>query len=142
MIGGPWVVDASVVVEYLVELQLAPQARRVFAEANTEADLWAPDLLFVECLSALRKLVGRKAITAKEGTRAAQWLHRLPIQITGSRPLVDAMWSQRDALTPYDACYASLAWRLGASLVTADAKLARSLRRKRRRVSLLQELGP
>jgi predicted nucleic acid-binding protein len=36
------------------------------------------------------------------------------------------VWSLRDNLTSYDACYVALAERLGAVLVTADGRLARA----------------
>jgi predicted nucleic acid-binding protein len=128
VISGPTVVDASVVVEYLIELQLTAQATRFFAGLVTGAgdlQLWAPDLIFVEATAALRKLVRRRAITEREGVQAVRRLARLPIIATGTAGLLPAVWRLRNIITAYDACYVALAVRLGAPMVTADAHLGR-----------------
>ena len=129
MISGPTVVDASVVVEYLIELQLAAHATRFFAglvSGEGDLQLWAPDLIFAEATSALRKLVRRRAITEREGGQAVQRLARLPIIATGTAGLLPAVWRLRSTITAYDACYVALAARLGAPMVTADARLGRA----------------
>lgn len=132
MTSGPIVVDASVVVEYLVDLGQTDYADRVFRRAaNGDLNLWAPDLIYAECTSALRKLVVRKAIRTSAGARAVAQLERLPLRVTGTLPLLSETWQLRGTITPYDACYVALSRRLDVPLLTADEKLARSLRRGR-----------
>ena len=141
MIAGPVVVDASVVVEYLVDLGRTRATDRLFGalvDADRNLELWAPDLVYAECASALRKLVARKAVPATAGGRAIDQLRRLPLRVTGTRSLLREMWSLRGRLTSYDACYLALARRLDVPLVTADEKLARATRGVR--VLLLEEL--
>ena len=144
MISGVAVVDASVVVEYLVELQLAEQATRFFAGlvAEPPLELWAPDLIYPETVSALRKLVQRSAIAADAGTRAVERLVRLPLIATGTGGLMAKAWALRRSVTPYDACYLALAARLRAPFVTADARLARGQRGRTPRVVFLGDLAP
>ena len=144
MISGVAVVDASVVVEYLVELQLEAQATRFFAGlvAEPALELWAPDLVYPEAVSALRKLVQRRAITVDAGTRAVERLIRLPLIATGTGGLMAEAWALRRSVTPYDACYLALAARLRAPFVTADARLARGQRGRTGRVLFLGDLGP
>jgi predicted nucleic acid-binding protein len=128
VISGPTVVDASVVVEYLIELQLTAQATRFFGGLVSGAgdlELWAPDLIFAEATSALRKLVRRRAISDREGLQGVQRLTRLPIIATGTAGLLPAVWKLREVVTAYDACYLALAVRLDAPMITADARLAR-----------------
>jgi predicted nucleic acid-binding protein len=144
VIAGPVVIDASVVVEYLVALKLTGEASRLFArlrDVDTQLELWAPDLIFPEVLSALRKLVWRRAIPARAGERAVEQLIRLPILASGSSALMRDVWRLRGALTPYDACYVALARRLRAPFVTADGRLARALSRRRDRVLHLSEVS-
>lgn len=122
------VVDASVVVEYLVDLALTEQATLLFRRLD-DADpieLWAPDLLHVEIASALRKLVRRKAISARDGERSLRNLLRLPLCTTGMAGILLDAWKIRDRVTPYDAMYLLLARELDAPLVTADIRLARA----------------
>ncbi len=123
------VIDASVVVEYLVSIRWADQATRIFRRLTDPAadlELWAPDLIFVECASALRRLVATGAIDGPAGGRAVDKLPRLPIQAAGTAALIEDVWKLRATLTAYDACYVALASRLGATLVTADRALARA----------------
>jgi predicted nucleic acid-binding protein len=140
---GPTVVDASAVVEYLVSMEFPRQAARLFgglADLEPSIELWAPDLVYAETVSALRKLVQRRAIRPGEGAQAVEWLLRLPLVATGTADLARELWELRTWLTPYDACYAALAKRLGGALVTADGRLARTLTRRGYRAVFLGDL--
>jgi predicted nucleic acid-binding protein len=144
VISGVAVVDASAVVEYLVELQLAEQASGFFAGlvAEPALEIWAPDLIYPETVSALRKVVQRRAIDADAGRRAVERLVRLPLVATGTAGLMVEAWALRRSVTPYDACYLALAGRLNAPFVTADARLARGQRGRTPRVLFLGDLAP
>lgn len=142
MITGPVVIDASVVVELLVDLGGADQADRLFdrlADDDGGLEGWAPDLIYAEVASALRKLVARRTIPASAGGRAIGQLAGLPIIPAGTAALLPDVWRLRGELTPYDACYVALARRLGATLVTADARLLRARAGSRDRVLHLAE---
>lgn len=140
-LAGAAVVDASVVVEYLVALTLTDHANALFrAVADHELELWAPDLMYPESVSALRRLVRLRSITAAAAEQACDHLLQLPLLVTGTRDLMKRAWALRESLTPYDACYAALAEAIGAPLVTADRKLARSLASLRAAVLYLGDL--
>jgi predicted nucleic acid-binding protein len=139
--AGPVVIDASAVVEYLVELTLPDPATRLFRRvAEGRVELWAPDLVHPESASALRKLVRLEAITAADAETALENLVDLPISIAGTAALMRDVWRMQAFLTPYDACYVALADALGAELVTAERKLANELRKRRKRARFLGEL--
>lgn len=142
MILGPVVVDASAVVEYLVRLRWPEGARRVFRSmvAGT-VELLAPDLVFLESTSALRRLVQTKAIDARAGNRATAVLAQLPIRSMGTQQLLDDVWGWRESLTPYDAAYAALTKRMDATLVTDDQGLVTACRRRGIRVVTLEQLS-
>jgi predicted nucleic acid-binding protein len=129
ILRGPVVIDASVAVEYLTGSRLTPAAQALLrAAGEQEVDLWAPDLIYAEAVSAVRRLVRLRALEPGEGAQAVEDLVRLPITTTGTRDLVARAWSLRDRLTPYDACYTALAQTLQAPLVTADRRLTRAMR--------------
>lgn len=133
------VVDASVVLGYLVRSRSSEAASRLFARvAEDDLRLWAPDLIYAESLSGLRALVRRGALPAGAARRAAGWLPRLPLVTTGTRGLTPAMWLLGDTLDPHRAAYAALAARLDAPLVTADPAFADALRARGRPVRLLE----
>lgn len=140
-LAGPVVIDASAVVEYLVVLTLTDAATRLFhAVADGRVELWAPDLVYEESVSALRKLVRLGALGEAPAEVAIDHLLRLPITATGTAALMPDAWSMRSFLTPYDACYVALAEALGAAFVTAGRTLAVELRKRRKRALYLGEL--
>ena len=144
MIRGAVVIDASVVVEYLTVLTLTDEATRFFAglaDPDLDRELWAPDLIYPEVVSALRRLVRRKSIPSAAGERAVVQLTRLPISVVGMAGLMLDAWKLRDALTIYDATYVALSRELGAPLVTADGKLAGSPRRPGISILHLRQAG-
>lgn len=142
MISGPMIIDASVAIEYLVKLRYTEKATRLFRSMLNDPaiELWAPDLIYPEALSALRKLVKAGHLSQKSGTKAVDNLVRLPVSVVGAASLVPEMWKLKDFLTAYDACYVALSRSLQAPLITADAKLVRAMSRTKDKVFELQTL--
>lgn len=139
--AGPVVIDASAVVEYVVELSLTDAATRLFRLAAAgHVELWGPDLVFAEATSALRKLVHIGAIPAAPAKRAVDQLAQLPITATGTAALMPDAWKMRAFLTPYDACYVALAQALDAVFVTGERNLAAELRKRKKRARYLGDL--
>ncbi len=123
------VLDASVVVETLGQFA-HPRAAREILEAvasDPDGELWAPDIVYPESASALRKLVARGLLDSQAGERGIARLLTLPLMVSTTAALVSEAWTMRDLVTIYDACYVVLARRLDATLVTADAALLRAL---------------
>lgn len=86
----------------------------------------APDLINVEVLSVLRRMVLHALIPAERGEEAVRDLVAAPIRLLPTLPLAEGIWRLRDNVSAYDACYIALAGILGCALVTADARLARA----------------
>jgi predicted nucleic acid-binding protein len=112
------VVDASAVVDYL--LSGSPSACSVLADN----DLYAPELLDAEVLSAISGLVRRRHVEQKRGRRAVLRLARATIERVPMSPLLLAAWELRHNLSPYDALYVALAQKLRCPLITVDRRLA------------------
>lgn len=116
------VVDASVVATAL--LDNGPDGHRVRNRLAAE-QLAAPDLMRLEVVSALRRV----ALAAKPSSPtpiavAEDHLVDLAVVVYATAPLIGRVWSLRDNLTPYDACYVALAEALSCVLVTGDRHLA------------------
>jgi predicted nucleic acid-binding protein len=88
--------------------------------------LAAPEIVDLEVVSVVRKLLTRGELPVRRATLALADLVALPITRAPHRPLLDRCWALRDNLTPYDAAYVALAELLGCPLVTADARLSRA----------------
>lgn len=113
------VVDASVLVDALL---IDGVARARLAEAN----LQAPDLIDVELLSVLRRLVLADRLPERHALQALATSQRLGLRRHPSRHLWLRAWELRANLTAYDALYVALAEQLGTTLLTADARATRA----------------
>lgn len=121
------VVDASALTECLL---VRPAAARVEHHlASHDHQLHAPQLLYIEVLSALRRIVASgEASTARAGA-AVDDLLDLPVECYPHDILVPRAWALRDNFSAYDAAYLALAETLvedGVPLLTADTRLARA----------------
>ncbi|BEP13674.1 PIN domain-containing protein [Acidothermaceae bacterium B102] len=117
------VVDASVLLPALSD----DGRDGVVARARLQTEvLSAPELIDLEVVSVLRRLVRAGAMPVARAEAALQALVDLPLERVSHRLLLPRCWSLRDALTPYDASYVSLAEALEVTLVTADAALSRA----------------
>lgn len=96
------------------------------AKFDGAGELWARGLVDSELLSAFARLERAGAISAREGTDALGAWSLLRCQRFPSELLLQDAWSRRAALRVSDAQYVALADRLGAPLLTSDARLARA----------------
>ena len=117
------VADASVVVSAIADGTDIGTARR---HRLRGAHLASPDLIRVECISALRRHVAAGNLDEKQATQALVDMTALPIDVYPTAPLLARAWQLRDNLTPYDACYVALAEALDCPLLTADERLSRA----------------
>lgn len=118
------VVDASVVVELLrVDGSSRPVEARL---AEEEHILWAPHLIDAEVGNALRREVRLGRMDAEDAEKAIWEIKDLPLRLVEHENLVQVAWDLRDNFTFYDALYVALALMLGETLVTLDARMARS----------------
>ena len=118
------VLDASVVVELLLGTTAGKHAMARLQAAD--AALHAPELLDVEVMHVLRRVVARGGMTERRAEQALRVFEALPLTRHRHGPLRSRCWQLRANLTAYDATYVALAEGLGATLLTRDARLARS----------------
>jgi predicted nucleic acid-binding protein len=111
-----YVVDACVVVEYLLGKPLRPGVSRVLRHGAGEAHV--PALCDVEVTSALRRLLRSAEIEADRSSMALDDYLDLPLTRHPHERLLHRILALRANLTAYDATYVALAEALGATLVT------------------------
>lgn len=90
--------------------------------------LMVPHLCDVEVLSALRKAVRLGHATEDRAEKTLALYLELPLRRVPHTHLLGRAFQLRANFTAYDAVYVALAEGLHASLVTADARLARAAR--------------
>lgn len=126
------VLDASALLRlYLADGPL-PQGLEPVMERGCRGDLilLVPDLCWLEISSVLCRQIKRELLSSDEVSELFADIERLPLRTMASRDLcVSAMQlSLEHGISVYDATYLALALRHGASLFTADARLAAAAR--------------
>jgi len=122
------VVDASAIVDLLLARPLAADIEWRIADHG--ADLHAPELLDVEVVSALRRVVSSGEAPPARAAEAIEDLLELPLERYSHAPLLPRVWQLRETMTAYDATYLALAEALsepGSPLLTTDARFARAI---------------
>ncbi len=115
------VVDAGVVFTLVAGAEAA--ARDVALRVGNE-QMMAPQLVDLEVVSVLRRLVLRRDFPPSLAASSVRHLAELGITRVSHAPLLERCWELRDNLTPYDAAYVALAEMVGAPLLTTDRRLA------------------
>lgn len=124
------VVDANAITDLLLARASAQRIGTHLLEHSI--DLHAPQLLDVEVLSALRRVVASQHASPARAQEALLDLAELRIERYPHQMLMGRVWSLRENLSPYDAVYLALAEALserGAPLLTTDVRFARAARR-------------
>jgi predicted nucleic acid-binding protein len=116
------VIDASALVELILR---TPRAAKV-QTALDDHRILAPDLINVEVLSTLRRLLRQGNIADTRAQQAVTMVRVAPVLRIATLALLNEVWSLRDNVTAYDAAYVALARVADCPLVTGDARLARA----------------
>ena len=126
--GFDCVVDASVGIKIFLIEALSDRADALFAHLTDDppAQLYVPDLFFIECANILWKYVRRFDYTADAAIQDIADLVSLPLQVVPMSALAEGALALavQHSCTAYDAAYVVLAQHLSLPLVTADEVLA------------------
>ena len=115
------VLDASAAVDWLLQTPAGQRIEsRIFSEHET---LHAPHLLDLEVVQVLRRMARDGAIPEQRVENAVRDFLDLRITRYAHTVFVSRIWELRHNLSAYDAAYVVLTERLGATLVTRDARL-------------------
>jgi predicted nucleic acid-binding protein len=116
------VLDASAAVDWLLQTSAGQSVeKRLYSRSET---LHAPHLLDLEVTQVLRRLALQGVISANRANAALSDLLDLRITRYPHLVLLPRIWQLRHNFSAYDAAYIVLAEKLGAALVTRDARLA------------------
>src|SRR5262245_6855384 len=118
------ILDASAAIDYLVEER--PYGEWVREHVAREPEFAAPHLIDLEVASGLRKAVGRSGLSERRARAALADFAEFALARYPLTPLLPRIWRLRSSLTPYGAAYVVLSEALDATLLTTDARLARS----------------
>jgi predicted nucleic acid-binding protein len=116
------VLDASAVVDWLLQTSAGQSIeRRIYSHNET---LHAPHLLDLEVTQVLRRLSLQRVVSAHRADEAVRDLLDLRVTRYPHLVLLPRIWQLRHNFSAYDAAHVVLAEKLGATLLTRDARLA------------------
>jgi predicted nucleic acid-binding protein len=116
------VLDASAAVDWLLQTSAGQRIEnRIYSRNET---LHAPHLLDLEVTQVLRRLALQAVVSVHRAGEAVRDLLDLRITRYPHLLLLPRIWQLRHNVSAYDAAYIVLAEKLGATLVTRDARLA------------------
>ena len=120
-------VDASVAIKWFLP-EIHSDGARLILESKW--DLWAPEYIWAEFGSALRKKIRLEEISIEEADGILKDFMRFPIQTHGSKLLLNSAWglAKISGATIYDSLYLALAKVRECSLVTADNKFYQAIK--------------
>ncbi|HVO81265.1 MAG TPA: type II toxin-antitoxin system VapC family toxin [Terriglobales bacterium] len=116
------VLDASAAVDWLLQTPAGKRIEeRIYSRNET---LHAPHLLDLEVAQVLRRLVSRGMVSGRRADEAIDDLQDLRITRYVHSVFLPRIWQLRHNFSAYGSAYIVLAEKLGAPLVTRDARLA------------------
>ncbi len=116
------VLDASAAVDWLLQTSAGKKIeKRIYSRNET---LHAPQLLDLEVAQVLRRLVRQGILSVRRADEAVHDLLDLRLTRYPHLVLLSRIWQLRHNFSAYDAAYIVLAEKLGAPLLTRDARLA------------------
>jgi predicted nucleic acid-binding protein len=118
------VFDASAAVDWLLQTSVGQRIEKRLYSRNES--LHCPHLMDLEVVQVLRRLVREQTISERRAGETMQDLEAMRISRYPHFALLQRIWQLRYNLSAYDAAYIALAEKLGATLVTRDAKMAAS----------------
>jgi predicted nucleic acid-binding protein len=119
------VLDASAAIDWLLQTATGQQIEsRIYSRGES---LHAPHLLDLQVVQVLRRLVRESTVSALRAEQALQDLLDLRLTRYPHFVFLPQIWRLRHNLSAYDAAYVALTERLGATLITRDARLASAL---------------
>lgn len=123
--GRPLVVDASALLDLLLQLRRAAHIGEILSSRFTQAHV--PDTVDREVINVLRKQERAGSLSREDADSLFQEFVMLPFEIHQARPFAPRVWALRSVCSVGDAYYVALAEALDASLITSDEKLARGV---------------
>jgi predicted nucleic acid-binding protein len=116
------VLDASAAVDWLLQTPAGQHIeKRLYSRNET---LHAPQLIDLEVTQVLRRLALQGLVSVRRADEAVRDLLDLRITRYPHLVLLPRIWQLRHNFSAYDAAYIVLAEKLGATIVTRDARLA------------------
>ncbi len=126
----PYVVDASIVIQYLIADTFTGPTDALFSQVGQSVSLVLPEFGFLECANVLWKQAAFYGLPAQQAQKLLTDLLALPLTVIAASDLLrrGLQIGLDHQLAIYDSVYIALAERFGYPLITADARQEQAAR--------------
>lgn len=123
-----YIVDASVVIEYLVTGSYTTHAQALFGQITTQDKLIVPEFCLLECTNVIWKQVRFQGMLALQAQALLRHLRKLPLMRVPAKAALSRALSigLTHQLAVYDSAYIALASRSHYPLITIDQPQSRA----------------
>lgn len=123
-----YIVDASVVIDYLVAGAFTRNSRAFFEQVTPNDRLLVPEFCLLECANVLWKHVRFQGMSVPQGRALLKHLKKMPLSRVPAKAALDAALDigLTYQLAVYDAAYVALANRSHYPLITIDQAQSRA----------------
>lgn len=123
-----YIVDASVVVQYLIVDTYTVHARALFLALTENDKIHVPEFCLLECVNVLWKQVRFNSVTLADAKALLEDLQMLPIFVEPASLLLERALEigVQHQLAVYDSSYIALAERLSYPFITVDQRQAQA----------------
>lgn len=123
-----WIVDASVVIEYLITGSRTAEVSAFFDSIAAQDRLTVPEFCLLECTNVLWKQVRIQGMARSDAEELLRLLRAFPLRRVPVKALLDRALTigLNHRLAVYDSAYIALASHYGYPLVTLDGEQARA----------------
>jgi predicted nucleic acid-binding protein len=123
-----YVIDASVIIEYLVAGQFTAHAKRLFEQNMPTDRLIIPEFSLLECTNVLWRQVRFQGMSVTQAKALLKHLRKIPLHRVPAKAILNT--ALRVGLTHqlaiYDSVYIALALRSALPLITLDQPQTRA----------------
>ena len=117
-----YVVDATIVIEYLIIGTYTPNAQAFFNQITTADQLIVPEFCLLECTNVIWKQVRFNSMSRRDAQDLLRVLRTLKLRRAPMKRLLNSVLeiALNNTLAVYDSAYIALALQSGAPLLTVD----------------------
>lgn len=123
-----YIVDASVIIEYLITGAYTPYTTVMFAQSKLGDRFIIPEFCLLECTNVIWKQMRFQGMDPQRAVSTLKDLRKLPLRRTPMKALLERSLriAARHQLAVYDSAYIALAKKLSLPLITLDQPQSRA----------------
>lgn len=138
-----YVIDASIIIEYLISGNYTAQTRRLFEQKALDDQFIVPEFALLECTNVLWRQVRFQGMPVETAEALLKHLRKLPLRRVPAKSVLPTALriGLNHQLAIYDSVYIALALRSSLPLITLDQPQTRAALAERVSLKSIMDLN-